>query len=222
MIDESRLDGIALFEPVSARARRELAARSVLLSCEAGESFWQAGEPPRGILVVLSGSVRLLRALPNGRSQVIHREGPGSVLGEIPLLDGEGYPATAEAETDCRAILVTPEAFHAALAADPAFAALLLRNLASRVRGLVDRIEGLTALTVRGRLARALLERADEAGGDSFELGMTQTALADELGTVREVVVRHLSELRDRGILATPGRARYRIVDRQALELLAG
>lgn len=70
--------------------------------------------------------------------------------------------------------------------------------------------------------AMALLERADSSGTDSFGLGMNRAALAAELGTVREVVVRLPSEFCDRGTLASAGRARYRIADRQGLELLAG
>lgn len=221
MIDESVLDELSLFRDLNPAARREVAAGSVLLRKGVGEVLWRAGEPARGLVILLSGRVRIVRVGRAGRRQVIHREGPGATLGEVPLLDGGGYPATAEVEEPCCAVLLTPEGLEAALAADPRFARMLLAGLARRVRHLVDRLQALTMLDVRSRLARHLLDRADAAAGDVFSLGLSQAALADELGTVREVVVRNLKGLRQRGALLHDGRGRYRLGNRSVLEALA-
>jgi hypothetical protein len=51
---------------------------------------------------------------------------------------------------------------------------------------------------------------------------MTQAALAAEVGTVREVIVRTLRSLRDRGLIASAGRGRVRVMDRAALQSVAG
>lgn len=221
MIDESLLDRIPVLAGLDGRARRELAARSVVVRRDVGACFWRAGDTPKGMLVLLEGRVRLVRTGPNGRRQVIHKEGNGVILGEVSLLDGDGYPATAEAEERSVAILITPEALDAALAADPRFAQVLLANLARRVRHLVERVESLTTLDVRARLARHLLDRSEATDGD-FDLGVTQAALAEELGTVREVVVRNLAMLRRRRILESAGRGRLRVLNRASLRTLAG
>ena len=221
MIEESLLDGVALLSGLNRAARRELAARSVLLRKAQGEVLWRVGEPARGLVILLTGSVRLVRAGKGGRRHVIHREGPGVALGEIPLLDGDGYPATAEVETAVTAILVTPAALEAAMAADPTLARTLLRGLAHRVRNLIDRLDGLTTLDIRSRLARHVLDRADSADGAVFTLGAHHGALAEDLGTVREVLVRNLAKLRTQGLIVPEGRGRYRIGNRAALEALA-
>jgi len=197
MIDETLLDRVARFRDLNPRARRELAARSSQLRVKAGGTLWRAGDPPRGLVVLLTGRVRVIRSNPEGRRHVIHREGPGVVLGEVPLLDGGGYPGTAEAEVEVTAILVSPGALEAAIQADASFARVLMEGLARRVRHLVDRLDSLASVDVRSRLARHLLARA--ATGPVFSLGMSQAHLAEELGTVREVVVRNLGALRRRG-----------------------
>lgn len=223
MIDETLLDDVPVLSGLRPRCRRELAARLVIVRKGAGECFWRAGEHPRGILLLLTGRVRLVRSSGSGRRQVLHSEGPGVILGEVPFFDGGGYPATAEAEEPSVAILITGEALDAAMAADPDLARVLLGGLARRVRQLACRLESLATLDVRARLARHVLQCADRTVGTcaGFGLGATQAALAEELGTVREVVVRHLTALRRRGVLASAGRGRFTIVNRAALEAIA-
>ncbi|MFW6201153.1 MAG: Crp/Fnr family transcriptional regulator [Gemmatimonadota bacterium] len=221
MVDEALLDGFAPFEELNDRARHELASRCVLLRRKAGESLWRAGDRSRGMVVVVSGAVRIYRSGTDGRRYLVHREGPGVALGEVPLFDGGPYPASAEAESAVTALLITSDALEAAIAADPRLARSLLEGLAGRVRTLVDRLAALHTVDVRGRLARRLLERAEAVGDGPFTLGDTQARLAEELGTVREVVVRHLGFLRRQGILQSERRGRYRIENRAALEALA-
>lgn len=221
MIKESLLDGIPLLRTMSAGARREIVQRAMVVQRDPGQSFWRAGESAKGLLILLEGNVRVVRTGKEGRTQVIHRDGPGAILGEVPLLDGGGYPASAYAESSVRALLIPGGALSAALSADPAFTQVLLRSLAARIRGLVGRLEALAVLDVRSRLARHLLDRANASGGDDFDLGTTQAKLAEDLGTVREIVVRGLAALRRRGILLTVARGRYRLLNRAALEALA-
>jgi DNA-binding transcriptional regulator LsrR (DeoR family) len=60
-----------------------------------------------------------------------------------------------------------------------------------------------------------------KAKRNTFSLGMTQTALAEEIGTVREVVVRALRELRESGAIESVGDGKYRVSDLATLEQLA-
>lgn len=104
---------------------------------------------------------------------------------------------------------------------DPRLAWRMLETLGARVRELAGRLEGVVAGSVPARLADWVLRRA-RPGAPSFDLGMTQEALAAELGTVREVVARTLADLVRSGLLERAGRARYRVVDARGLRRLAG
>jgi len=206
------------FDGIRAAGRRELEARAVVRRYPAGAVLFTQGTPARGLFVITEGRVRVMRGS-SGRTHVVHVEGPGGTLGEVPLFDGGGYPATAIAQEDTRCIVYTPAAIAAAMAADPSVAWAIARALAGRVRDLVQRLDRLTGQGVMARLAEYVLARS--AGAAIVDLGQTQQELAEELGTVREVVARSLRTLRRRGVLASAGRGRFKITNRSALELLA-
>lgn len=221
MIEESALDAVPLLRGLNAGARRELARRAVVRRFAPGETLWEAGAAARALFVVLEGEVRVVRVA-GGRQHVLHTEGPGGTLGEVPLFEGGAYPATAVAARRTVCLAVDGEGIAAAIREDPRLAFTLLARLAARVRGLVERLDGRVAKGVRARLAAFLLARHRASGAPSFTLGATQAAVAEELGTVREVVVRTLRALGREGVIRAAGRGRYEVADVAALERIAG
>jgi CRP/FNR family transcriptional regulator len=156
-----------------------------------------------------------------GRQRVVHHERRGGTLGDVALFAGAPYPATAIAATRVVTIALPRAVLPALIAADPAFALALLRAVSNRVRHLIQRLDDLSSWSVRARVARYLLDRNQQARGGAFTLGMTQQALAEELGTAREVIVRTLRELRAEGYLVSAGRGRFRVNDAEQLHTLA-
>lgn len=213
------MPGSNLFAGISAAGRRELDARAVTRRFRAGEVLFTVGGPARGLFVIVEGRVRVTRG-GHGRPHVVHEEGPGGTLGEVPLFDGGGYPATAVAREDTRCVVYSPQVIAAAMAVDPKVGWAIARALASRVRLLLERLDRYTARDVTARLATAISER-HASGADDLTLGQTHQQLAEELGTVREVVVRSLRELRRRGAIASAGRGRYRVTDARLLAAIA-
>jgi CRP-like cAMP-binding protein len=133
-------------------ARQILAERAVIRRYKAGAVMWVAGDRLTFVAVVLDGRVRVVREA-RGRQHVVHSEGPGGTLGEVPLFAGGLAPATAIAATPTRCILLTRHAIEAAIAADPAVAWFFLSRLADRVRVLVDRVDRLALESATTRLA---------------------------------------------------------------------
>jgi CRP/FNR family transcriptional regulator len=117
------------------------------------------------------------------------------------------------------------------MAVDQGLAFFFLKRLSSRVQNLVDRVDQITVNNVQTRLARFILERHQAARAAArsrsdtrnvaFSLGMTQSALAEEIGTVREVVVRALRGLRQLGSIESAGDGKYRVSNLPLLERLA-
>lgn len=186
-----------------------------------GEYLWTAGAGARGLLVVLSGRVRVVRAA-DGRQYAVHAESPGGTLGEVPFFSGGRYPAAAVAAEPTHCLVLDHATLARAVAADPDLAMRWLGRLAARVRRLVERLDEQTARSVEQRLAAFLLARDDASGGAPFPLAATQAEAAEEIGTVREVLVRTLRGFRERRLVATPARGRYRILDRRRLRRIAG
>lgn len=216
---ERCLTDIELFRGLGAEAIRVLAtARSRRF--RRGETLWSAGAEPRGLMVILAGRVRVVRA-PRGRQFGVHTEGPGGTLGEVPFFAGGSYPATAIATEPTTCLVLDRVTLELAVTADPDLAFRWLSRLAERVRRLVDRLDQQTGSTVEQRLAGMLLARHEETGGKPFMLAATQAEAAEELGTVREVVVRELRRLRECGVVETKVRGHYRVVDKKRLRELS-
>jgi CRP-like cAMP-binding protein len=221
VIDDETIQRLPFAAALSVRARRELALRGVLRRFPAGATLFEAGSPGRTMFFILEGQVRVLGG-GRGRAHVVHTEGAGGGLGEVPALDGGPYPATAVAAEATTCIAFTADAIRAAIAADPSLAWVFITRLGNRIRLLVGRLDAHAAHRLPERLAGLILERHRDAGGGSFGLGGTQTAIAEELGTVREVVVRMLRNLRRAGLIRPAGRGRLEVTDPAALRRLTG
>lgn len=96
------------------------------------------------------------------------------------------------------------------MAHDEAISLILLRRLALRVRGHVERLNDRSSRSVQSRLIAFLLNRPAIGPAGTISLGMTQQVLAEELGTVREVVSRELRALCRNGFIESAGGGRYR------------
>jgi CRP/FNR family transcriptional regulator len=220
MPDPAALDALPFFASLSAATRRRLASSAIERAYEPGATLFSAGTEAAGIYIVLSGRVRVVRSR-DGRQYVIHSEGPGGTLAEVPFFEQGLLPATAVAVEPTRCLVLNREVLRATMRDDPGLAWLFLQRLSSRVRELVQRLDRAATQAVPGRLAAFLLTRVQSNPLQPFTLGMTQAELAEELGTVREVLVRGLAQLRDTGVIASAGRGRYVVKDPPALEKLA-
>ena len=216
---ESPLPDLPLFRRLAPEARRILAA-APQRRFRRGQTLWAAGAEAAGLVVVLGGRVRVVRA-PGGRQYGVHTEGPGGTLGEVPFFSGGYYPATAVAAEPTTCLWLDRDTLARAVAADPDLALRWLGRLAARVRGLVERLDQQTARTVEQRLAALLLERHAAARGQPFAIASTQAEAAEELGTVREVLVRTLRRFRESGLIERVSRGSYRVRDHQAVRRLA-
>ena len=216
MVSESTLTQIAIFHDLNEDARTELLRRGVVRSHTKGFVLWRAGEESRGLYVLLSGRVRILQTR-SGRQHVVHSEGPGATLGEVPLLDGIGYPATCIASTPGECLIVDLCTLRQLVRLDPDFAWRLLERLGSRIRSLVGRLQRNTLGTVRSRLASSLLAEAPNRDG-LVRMEGTQESWAEDLGTVREVLARELAKMKQEGIIASEPGGAYRLTDEEALE----
>lgn len=202
MPDPAALDALQLFASLSAATRRRLASSAVERAYEPGATLFYAGTEAAGIYIVLSGRARVVRSR-DGRQYVVHSEGPGGTLAEVPFFEQGLLPATAVAIEPTRCFVLNRDVLRATMRDDPALAWLFLQRLSSRVRELVQRLDRAATQAVPGRLAAFLLTRVQSNPLQPFTLGMTQAELAEELGTVREVLVRGLAQLRDTGVIAS-------------------
>jgi CRP/FNR family transcriptional regulator len=148
--------------------------------------------------------------------------GPGDVFGFLPFLDGQGYPAYAQAMEDVEADVMARSTLLQVLRADPDVAMTLISLLGQRLRTAFDQIRTLSTPGSRARVAAALfalLSDSPTAGASGeVELPVTAHEFAAALGLVPETYSRALTSLVQDGILERTGPAHYRILDSAALE----
>lgn len=193
----------------------ELAGASRVMTVAKGEDLFLEGDACRGMFLLLSGTMKVYRAAASGREQIIALESAGGVIAELPLLDGQAYPASCAAMEESRLLLVPRAAFEEMLRRKPELALGVLRVLGERLRHLVTLVDELSLLEVPQRLAKYLLDLRDRRGAE-FALSLSNQEIASRLGTVREIVSRNLHRLEQQGAIAIDGR-KIRILDEQAL-----
>jgi len=206
---------ISLFAGLSDDALARVARRAIRRTYASGEIVIFEGDPCQAAYFIAEGQVRVYRLSPGGREQVLARLGPGQAFNTVPPFQPRGVNhATVEALAEVTLYAITCEDFCRLVGECAELALAILRDFADRLDHLTDLVEDLALRTVRGRLARFLLERAD-AG--QVTRRWTQEEIAAHLGTVRDMVGRTLRAFADAGLVRME-RQRIILLDRDGLE----
>ena len=191
-----------------------LAQQAMWLSVPAGTTLFEEQAPCQGFPLVLSGEVRVARGSAQGRSLELYRVGPGELcVVSASCLFGQHLPsAHGETTAATRLAVLPPAAFDACCAHEP-FRRFVFGVFADRLADLMALAEAVAFQRLDQRLAAALL-------GHGEVLHTSHQALADELGTVREMVTRLLRRFERAGWLVL-GRERIELRDAGALRRIA-
>ena len=211
----------AAFPTLALAGRRTLeriASRAIFRQVSAGTQMFGERQPCSGFPLVLSGTIRVVQRYPNGREMQLYRVSPGEscVLSSSCLLGRTQYPATGFAETDVELAVIPPDAFRELVVEDSSFREYVFSLFAERLASLLALVEAITYQKLDQRLAALLVRRSK----DGPTIAATHQAIADELGSVREIVTRLLRSFEDRGYVEL-GRERIRVLDAMALGELA-
>jgi CRP/FNR family transcriptional regulator len=204
-----------VFQQLPAAAVEEILRSATLRQAPAGAVLFEAASPCTGFPMLLEGSVRVVKSAPNGREVQLYRITPGEscLLSSSCLLGGSPYAATGLAETAVTLLALPPALFHRLLAEHKLFRDYVFGLFSERLADLMSLVEAVAFHKLDQRLAALLLGKGDLVRA-------THQNLADELGSVREMVSRLLANFQDRGWVAL-GREQIRITDAAALRRLA-
>jgi len=187
-----------------------------------GEVLFRAGDVGDGCYRIQTGLVKVVVASQLGEERTISLLRPGAIVGELSVIDGGPRSASVIAVTDCSLSFFSRTQFQTYIDSHPELTSYLVRTLARRLREADDDLAATTFLSVKGRLARALLNLAefvgenDGGGRIQLRLKISQGDLAAMAGVARENVSRTMSEWRTRDIV-TRSSNYYCINDPKAL-----
>lgn len=176
-------------------ALQDLLPRLRFLQVPSGTTLFREQEACQGFPMVLSGEVRVSRSAANGRELELYRVQPGEMclVSSASLFASQALTAHGVATSATTLTLLSPEDFQSALA-DTDFRAFVLGLFASRMADLTALIEAVAFQRLDSRLASTLL-------GHGQQVRVTHQALADDLGTVREIVTRLLHRFERDGLV---------------------
>ena len=184
------------------------------LSVPAGTPLFQENQACHGFPMLIEGEVRVSRSGANGRELELYRVTPGEMclVSSASLFGHQPLTAHAVATSATTMAMLLPDDFEAALG-DNAFRSYVLGLFAERMADLTGLIEAIAFQRLDSRLATALL-------GHGQQIHATHQALADELGTVREMVTRLLRRFERNGLVAL-SRECITILDSSGLRAIA-
>jgi CRP-like cAMP-binding protein len=196
-----QLDRCLLFQALDQPARLDLARRAHRIELPAGTPVYQVGDPGENMMVVLAGTLRIwLPTLP-GKEIILADIGPGEVVGEIALLDGEARSAAVTALTKCQLLVLERRDVLPFLRDNPEAALSLIALLCRRVRRADQRMTDIALSHLPARLARTLIGRVPTDARPPARLALSQSELADMVSATRESVNRALRAWHRRGIV---------------------
>ena len=166
--------------------------------------------------MILEGRIKVVKLAASGRELVLYRVAPGGscIITSSCLLGRTDYNARGIAETPLTLLAIPAPDFAALLVEHPPFRDFVFHLFAERIAELMQLVEEVAFARLDQRLAKALLAK------NGAVLGITHQQLADELGSVREIVSRLLKGFAAQGLVAL-GREQVTLLDRDGLQKIA-
>jgi CRP/FNR family transcriptional regulator len=169
------------------------------------------GTPATGLYFLCHGVVKLYQSGRFGREHILAIDGPGDVLGELPVVASDTYSASAEALVESQLCYVSRDKLESLIQAYPMTGMRLLAGLSAALIAARRKVRDMVLKPAEVRLAELLARLA--AAGTSESDGTTHVTLpysrrdiAEMVGISTETAIRLLAKLKQKGVLATNGR----------------
>ena len=203
------LANLPIFSEMGAAELDRIAAATVPLYFDKGQSIVQCGDACTGFHLVVYGQVKLAFTSPQGVEKVLEIIRPGQSFGEALMFLDKPYMVFAQALADSMLLHVAKHAVFGELGPN-SFGRRMIAGLAMRLRGLVRDIEAYTLRSGQERIIGYLLaELPEDAASGAAELRLTpgKSVLASRLNMTPEHFSRILHELAAEGLIEVNGRS---------------
>ena len=179
-----------------------------------GQVAYELETPCPNYLMCIEGRTRIFKSSDGGREMLLYKveDGGTCVLTTQCLLSRSNFPAESIAEIRTTLAAVPATWFHVFMEELPAFRAFVMSDYTKLLGVMFSFVDALAFQTIEQRLARRMLIEA----GDDLLVEKTHQQLASDIGSVREIVSRHLGDWERNGWVRN-ARGQIRILDRAAL-----
>ena len=199
----------SLFATLSDMERAQVENRLVRRSYERDEYLFFEGDPAEWLVYVVAGRVKMIKHSESGRETILASFGSGQIVGEVGVLVGDTYPATAQALEPTVTLSLRRTEYVDLVREHPDLAWALIVELGRRLQRAHETIRSMAVEKVERRVARVLLRMAS-ASGERLDGGavritvpLSRQDIADMAGTVLETGIRTLSKFQKQGLVET-------------------
>ena len=197
-----------LLEALPTELSHGLFAKGRMQTLATDQTLFMIGDEGDGCYRVEDGLLKASVAAPNGGERILAVLGPGSVVGELSMIDGAPRSASVTALRESKLCFVSRADFDAFGQSTPQLYRHVMTVLARRLRDTNDALAAASFLSVKGRVARALLSLAEGFGRDVgggrilIRQKVSQSDLAAMAGIARENVSRVLKDWTTRSMVS--------------------
>jgi CRP/FNR family transcriptional regulator len=197
----------------------QLLAKAPTIDLTKGQSLFQIGAPADGCYWLKEGVLKVSITSNQGAERILAILGPGSIVGELAMIDGLPRSASVQALRDSRLAFVSRNNFRECLRDSPELYPLLVDTLVARLRHADEEVAAASFLSLRARVAHALLQFAKHLGEPTttpdqvvIRDKLRQEDLAALADVARENVSRILSEWRKRKLIVRRSPSVYVVI----------
>lgn len=190
------LEKVPLFADLTAEELQRLWQCAALRNFPRHAIIINEGDLTDSLYVIVEGKVRVFLQDEQGKEVTLNFQGAGECFGELALLDERPRSASVQTVEPSRFAIISKADFMRCLTEHPHMAITIIRYLSRRMRALTENVRSLALMDVYGRVARTLLNLAEQQGDYLVvKERFTQQELANMVGASREMVTRILKDL---------------------------
>lgn len=177
---------------------KDILSSSQYMSAPPDTMLLSEGQHCPGLILMLSGEKRVYKATEVGKEITLYTVGPGEfcILTASSTLSTTPYPANAKSITPVEMLIVPPDKFREYISQYQEMRDLIFSHISKNFADVMELITEVTFKRMDERLMDYLIEKSEDG-----KLYATHQAIANELGTAREVVSRLLKDFERRGIV---------------------
>lgn len=217
---------VPLFASLSYDELKNMAENMVCCTYEKGERLLTQGEVPQSFTVILEGRAKVCTVSADGREKILSILSEDDYFGELHLFGMKQAAYSVEALQTVRAWSFSRQHFRKLMTSFPKIAARMVEELGNRVIQLESILQSSMNGRVDARIAALLLEFYQKyfisgPDGPEIALPLSREGMANYLGIARETMSRKLTQMEEKGMLATYGHKRIRLLRPDLLSKIA-
>ncbi len=218
--EKCRNSNSSLVKFCTAQEVEEINQTKTCISYKRGETLFHEGGLPLGIFCVNSGAVKIVKEASGGKEMIVRIAQAGDVIGYRSLIMHQRYAASAVAAEDCKVCLIPKDEFIKLSINNRKFYDELMKMICEDLKDSQNKMAEIAYKPVRGRVAEALILLGQMAKPQGV-INLTREDLASFVGTVKETVIRVLSEFKNEHFIEIDKR-NIKVIDLSGLEKLSG